>query len=250
MSMRWLFLPAALLLGAAGTVTLRPQPRPVVLAVPTPWPLVIARCGGPAASAYRRASEEGADFIELDVVAARDGELIVGHDGPNGVLTFDEAVALAGELGRSRGRPLGLFVETRDAAHSRAAGLPLEEKLVASLRRAGLDRIDAPVILQSFDADSLRRFGELTDLPRVLMLPHGRPCPPRPWDELAAEVDGIGPDLRLLADPGLVAAAHRHGLRVYPWTFREGADYAGPLRSGVDGVITNVPAEATAAVRR
>lgn len=52
-------------------------------------------------SAFERAIEVGADFVELDVHATADGELVVCHDRPRGTeLRLTEAVdALAGRIG-------------------------------------------------------------------------------------------------------------------------------------------------------
>ena len=60
--------------------------------------------------------------------------------------TFDEVIELAQQLGRELGRPIGIYPETKHPTYFRGIGLPLEEKLLASLddarleppRRAGL----------------------------------------------------------------------------------------------------------------
>jgi glycerophosphoryl diester phosphodiesterase len=290
-----LVLSAVALIVTAGTIALQPTKA----VTPVVRPLVIAHRGASGLrpehtrAAYTLAAEQGADFIELDVISTRDGELIVSHDldlgtitdaaerlpdrgpwlsdtltlsdirplrvrqrdparrgpsdGTEGVMTLDEVIELAQQLGQRRGVPLGLFIETKKPAHFRTLGLPLEERLVAALKRAGLDRADAPVILQSFDLDSLLRLGELTDVPRMFLVSHGRRFPPRPWTELAGLVDGVAPDARILKDSEIVTTAHHHGLKVIPWTYREGADYHSVFALGVDGVITDLPGEAVAA---
>src|SRR5436190_22765149 len=73
-------------------------------------PLVIAHRGASrdqpenSVRAFRRAIEAGADFVELDVHATVDGELIVVHDRParirRGMPILEEVVGeLAGRIG-------------------------------------------------------------------------------------------------------------------------------------------------------
>ena len=99
--------------------------------------------------------------------------------------------------------------------------------------------------------------------------------------EIATYADGIGPSkdmvigrnaLGQLNEPtGLVEAAHKAGLLVHPWTFRrenyflptdfksgidprEPGDLAGEIRAfvaaGVDGLFSDNPAQAVAAVKQ
>jgi glycerophosphoryl diester phosphodiesterase len=78
-------------------------------------PLVIAHRGASGElpentlPAFERAIEVGADFVELDVHAGRDGALLVTHDPPRrraGLPTLEQVVELA------RGR-IGLMVELK-----------------------------------------------------------------------------------------------------------------------------------------
>ena len=65
-------------------------------------------------------------------------------------------LALAKSEGRKRGRPVGVYPETKHPTYHQQLGLPLEGKLVDALRRAGLNRRGAPVIIQSFEQSNLR----------------------------------------------------------------------------------------------
>ena len=69
--------------------------------------------------------------------------------------TFDEVIELAQQLGRERGRPLGIYPETKHPSYFRGIGLPLEEKLLASLEKHGWNRREAPVFIQSFETGNL-----------------------------------------------------------------------------------------------
>ena len=72
-------------------------------------------------------------------------------DGLFKVPTFDEVLALARREGRKRGRTVGVYPETKHPTYHQQLGLPLERRLVDSLKRAGLNHKGAPVIIQSFE---------------------------------------------------------------------------------------------------
>ena len=98
----------------------RDRPRRGATAAPV-TPLVIAHRGASwdlpenTLPAFERAIEVGADFIELDVRARPDGELVVTHDPPRrrtGLPTLEQAVEL------TRGR-IGLMVELKSPSRYR-----------------------------------------------------------------------------------------------------------------------------------
>ena len=174
-------------------------------------PIVIAHRGASGyrpehtLAAYELAIEQGADFIEPDLVITRDGVLVARHehrldettdvaerfpdrrtvkrvgadsvtgwfvedftlaelrtlrarerlatrsrayDRRFGVPTFEEVLALVARKSRETGRVIGVYPETKSPSYFRGIGLPLEEPLVAALRRRGLDQPDAPVFIQ------------------------------------------------------------------------------------------------------
>ena len=299
-------------------------------------------------AAYRLAVEEGADVIEPDVVATRDGALVVRHenevsgttdvasrpelagrrttkaidgrpvtgwftedltlaevktlraverlprlrpqsaayDGRFEVPTLAEVVALAAELGAARGRPVGVYPETKHPSHFRRIGLPLEVPLVETLRQWGLTTRDDPAWIQSFEVGSLELLRGLTRLRLVQLVEPSAGPADRPWltaqamttadglATVATYADALGPAKGLVLDDGLaptplVAEAHRAGLAVHAWTVRpENAflppalrsgddpaawgDLAAEVRalavSGVDGLFTDAPAETVAAL--
>jgi glycerophosphoryl diester phosphodiesterase len=165
------------------------------------------------------------------------------YNGLFEVPTFAQVLELRARLSRELRRPIGVYPETKHPTYFRAAGLPLEEPLVRQLRAAGLDRRDAPVFVQSFEAGNLvalrARFG--LRAPTVFLTSAtGSPFgDPRSYAEyltlaglrrLSRYVDGIGPDKNQIvprradgslgAPTSLVAAAHGAGLIVHPYTFR------------------------------
>ena len=310
--------------------------------------LVIAHRGASARrpehtlAAYRLAVDGGADVIEPDVVASRDGVLVVRHeneisettdiarrpafegrrttkvidgvertgwftedltlaelkslraverlpglrpgsaafDGQFEIATLDEVLALAAELGQARGRPVGVYPETKHPSHFRRIGLPLELPLLHALDRAGLSDRQAPAWVQSFEVGTLELLRGRASLPLVQLVdaqggPADRPetsyqqmTTPDGLATVATYADVLGPPVALvLHDDGtptsLVADAHRAGLAVHVWTVRpENAflpprlrrgddpaghgDWAGLVRglaeAGVDGLFTDDPA--------
>jgi glycerophosphoryl diester phosphodiesterase len=159
------------------------------------------------------------------------------------VPTFDEILDLRSRLSTELGRQIGVYPETKHPTFFQAAGVPLEEPLVAALRRAGLDHPDSPVFVQSFEAANLRELRSRYRLRAPLVFltsATGTPfndarhyadyLTPAGLHELSGYVDAIGPDknqvIPRLADgslgapTSLVADAHAAGLVVHPYTFR------------------------------
>lgn len=248
---------------------------------------------------YERAIEEGADFIEPDLVPTRDGVLVARHEnnitdttdvadhsefanrkttktidgemqtgwftedftlaelktlrakerlpqlrpanaafnGQAQILTLDEVIALAKRAAKEQGRPIGIYPETKHPSYFASIGLPLEERLIAVLKKAGWNRADAPVFIQSFEVDNLKKLKTMTPVRLIqLMSAEGGPADhaapsyramttPEGLKAIAAYAYGIGPE-KAQVIPGdgppssLVADAHAAGLKVHPWTFR------------------------------
>lgn len=201
-------------------------------------PLIIAHRGASGyrpehtLASYDLAISMGADYIEPDVVATKDGELICRHEpmlsgttdvaqrpefaarkrtiavdglsitdffasdftlaeiktlrakqafaerdqsynGRFEVPTLKEVIGLVRNHAKTTGKTVGLYIETKHPFLHRAAGLPLEERLIAVLSEAGLNAPDSPVFLQSFEADSLKRLKALSPLLRVQLVDGG-----------------------------------------------------------------------------
>ena len=79
--------------------------------------------------------------------------------------TFEEVIALA-----KRQRAVGIYPETKHPTYHQDLGLPLEGRLVAALRRAGLDRRRAPVFIQSFEQSNLKQLNRMTDVRLVQLV--------------------------------------------------------------------------------
>jgi glycerophosphoryl diester phosphodiesterase len=199
-------------------------------------------------------------------------------DGQFAIPTFDEVLVSRETLARQLGRPIGVYPELKSPALFRGGGRDPEQALAAALAARGLDRREAPVIVQSFDADSLQRLAPLTKVRRVQLLPlegpDGAPLPlPAPAD-VARYADGLGVARHLVLDAdgkptGLVTAAKSLGLFVHAWTFRREtatgeppgngplptraaaiADIRRYLAAGIDGFFTDQPDLGAAACSR
>lgn len=157
------------------------------------------------------------------------------------VLTFERLL----KFWLSVDRPIGLHVETKHP--TRYAGL-VEQRLVEMLREHGLtdptSPAVSPVTVMSFSAVGLRRFRLLAPLlPRVFLIEKRLPQVRRDG-LLPYGVRNAGLSIRLTrAFPDYVRAAHARGHRVHVFTVDDPADVELVLDLGVDGIITNRPAQ-------
>jgi glycerophosphoryl diester phosphodiesterase len=282
----------------------------LALAMAANGPIIIAHRGASGErpehtlGSYERAIDQGADYIEPDLVSTKDGVLVARHeneisettdvaahpefaerkttktidaqsltgwftedftlaelktlrakerlpqlrpantayDGRWDVPTLGEIIALVKRREQETGRRIGLYPETKHSSHFRALGLPLEERLVATLAKAGYDGADDPVFIQSFEVDNLKRLNGMTELPLIQLMastsgPPDQPSmtyaamsTPKGLAEIARYADGVGlekamviprnADGKLAAPTSIVADAHAVGLKVHVWTFR------------------------------
>jgi glycerophosphoryl diester phosphodiesterase len=181
------------------------------------------------------------------------------YDGRHRIPTFGEVVELARRASVTQGRTIGIAPETKHPSWHRERGLPLGPPLVRALDRAGLNRPDAGVYVQSFEVGNL--VGLRSQL-RVALV-QLTAATGAPWDlaaagdprtyadlvtpsglrQVARYADVLGPDKTQIVprdaggasgpSTGLVRAAHRAGLAVVPYTFRnENTFLPAELRSG------------------
>jgi glycerophosphoryl diester phosphodiesterase len=169
------------------------------------------------------------------------------YDGRFQVPTLQEVLTLRRDLSRRLGREIGVYPETKHPTYFQQAGLPLEARLLAVLRRNGLNRADAPVFVQSFETKNLQYLRQLGLRSRIIQLFSGSGLPfdlradaglrtyaelatPAGLTQVASYSDGIGPDKNMIIPRGadnrlgsptnLVDDAHAAGLLVHPYTFR------------------------------
>jgi glycerophosphoryl diester phosphodiesterase len=201
-------------------------------------------------------------------------------DGRFPIPTFGEILELRARLSRRLGRPIGVYPETKNPAYFADRGIPLEPALVTALRTAELNSPAAPVFVQSFDPTSLAQLRTELPVPLVHLVDDDAPehVTPDGLAAIAGHADAIGVHKSLvipltadgtLGSPGpLVADAHRVGLAVHAFTFRDEnaflpadlrssdldtdlgdgrAECAAYIRAEVDGIFADNPDTAVAA---
>ncbi|MBA4092204.1 MAG: glycerophosphodiester phosphodiesterase [Sphingobium sp.] len=199
--------------------------------------------------------------------------------------TFEEILKLVRAKEAETGRRIGLYPETKHPGYFAGLGLPHQAALLDLLGRYGYQSEADPVFIQSFEVGNLKALRAATRL-RLIQLVDAEGGPAdlpgtsyadmltvQGLTEIATYADGIGPSAALIIAPegptALVGRAHDAGLQVHVWTLRmensflpaqyqrpddpQGrGDFAGWVRAiaatGVDGVFSDFPAQARAAL--
>jgi glycerophosphoryl diester phosphodiesterase len=205
-------------------------------------------------------------LAEIKTLRARERLPFRSHayDGQFQVPTFDEVIELAQRLGQARGRPVGIYPETKHPTYFRGIELPIEEHLLESLEKHGWNRRDAPVFIQSFEQGNLRELRRKTTVRLIQLIENAKFTSDEALKDVASYADGIGPEKRLVVPVGadgslgeptdLISRAHAAGLLVHIWTIRidkeflaagyhgkPEAEYEKFRQLGVDGVFTDFP---------
>lgn len=113
-------------------------------------------------------------------------------DGLYEVPTLEEIIALARDAAVTRGRPVGIYPETKHPSWHCAQGLPLEPALLTALEAAGWTSRESPVFIQSFEAGNLRWLRERTQIRLVQLIGRGAIGP--------EGIPGPLPTLRMASD--------------------------------------------------
>lgn len=212
----------------------------------------------------------GADGVEVDLRLTADGVLVLSHDAdlrrlagapvPVVSSSWTQLTTAASRVGlrlcraeevleRAAGRRLVL--EVKGPPVGSGAGPRTAAAVAALLDPAG--RPGGPqVTVSSFAAPLLRRI-------RLLLGPGSgvrTALLGQPWESgacvlrraLADGHDELHPYVGAALGTSLVEVAHEAGLTVVPWTVNSVRDVQRLRRAGADGVITDVPDEARAAL--
>ena len=225
--------------------------------------------------AFQQAVTLGADVLELDIQATRDGALVVRHDPfvestTNGKgfirdLTLEEIKQLdAGYTWTADGglsfpfRGMGITIPTLEevlqafpTAHLNIDIKPEDSRVVAPFVDL-LKRYDraAQVMVGSFHDRQLRLFRQLCPqvataagvretLGLLLLNKVGLQAAYRARAQ-AFQIPEYYGQLRVVT-PGFIEAAHAKRMQVHIWTVDEAADMHRLIEWGVDGLITNYP---------
>jgi glycerophosphoryl diester phosphodiesterase len=249
------------------------------------------------------------------------------YNGKFKIPTLEEVLDLVERKERELHKTIGVYPETKHPTFHQRLGLPLEAKLVAALKRHGLNHKSSAVFIQSFEQSNLKQLNRMTPV-RLVQLVDANDVNPdgtldytapfdRPYDwtasgdprllartfgffatdaglrEISTYADGIGPwkryivssaavdsngdgtvgdengdgkideaDREALPPTDLIRRAHKHGLLIHTWTFRNEskrllADYADrPVDEylqfyelGIDGVFSDFADTAVTARR-
>lgn len=222
--------------------------------------LVIAHRGASAAfpentiDAFEGARTLGADWVELDVRRTADEALAVVHDAtlPDGSLVKDNTAGalpaavplLAAALDACEGMGVNIEIKNHPVDIDHDPTMVVARGVVAEVQRRAAH---AEVLVSSFDLDTV-------DAVRAL-------DPAVPTAFLVLDPDG-GAAVDVAADRGhqalhpwvpmvdeaLIARAHRAGLVINAWTIDDPERIAELAAWGIDGVVTNVPDVARAAL--
>lgn len=104
------------------------------------------------------------------------------YNGRWEIPTFEEVLKWQDEQTRKRGKQVWIYPELKHPTYFRALGLGTEEKLAKALRKAGKDKKNSPVIIQSFEPTSIQRMNKLVGNPLAVLLSAANT---RPWDFVA-----------------------------------------------------------------
>lgn len=230
---------------------------------------------------FRRALELGADALELDVHATRDGVVVVSHD--------PDAQRMAGvparwselDLAEARRLDLGYGYLAADGARpfvGRGIGIPTFEEVLVELPGVRLNvdlkqwqppivervlellrrlRAEDRVTLASFRTRTMlevrrRGYGGATALAQAevaaLLATPGPLWRRLPWRATAAQLPVVAGPLRLDRAP-FIARCHALGLRVDYWTIDDPAVARALVARGADGIMTDDPARLVPGLR-
>ena len=180
------------------------------------------------------------------------------YDGMFEVPTLAEVLRLVQREERRTGRDIGVAPETKHPSYFDSIGLSLEEPLVRTLERFGLDSKRSDVAVQSFEVGNLRELDRMTNVPLVQLVDAVAGPADLPGTTYASMVTrsglkaiaryadwlGANKDWVLPRDPAtgatgepsaVVGDAHRAGLQVVVWTIRnENQFMATNYRIGTD----------------
>lgn len=216
-------------------------------------------------AAFRRAREDGADGVELDVLLCKTGEVVVFHDDDLARLAnrperiADTPWSVLRELKLTSGAGISTLEEAFEACGDMLVNVELKasrlhpgttaalvERVAAVVERTGRART---VLASSFNPWAVHLWMRRSPAVRAgLLFESGSALPfRRAWAARWLRPFALHPEL-VLCRRDAVARWKRRGYMVSVWT----VDDPGALRAcrdmGVDAVITNDPARARAAL--
>ncbi len=231
-------------------------------------------------ASFRRGIEDGATFIELDVHATRDGEIVIIHDDT--VQRTTDGAGAVREMSVEELKRLDAgfrFTADGGATHpyrGQGIGIPTLREFFSDFPRvkATLEIKELPVPAIEALFDLVEEFGKapevlvaaeddaMMDAARTVIRGRGLPVATgfsrgeirafltALWTGQAPPSEVPGQALQIprryrgmkLVTPASVAASHGLGVEVHVWTVNEVDEMKELLALGVDGIITDYPA--------
>lgn len=237
-------------------------------------PLIIGHRGASALAAensieaFHRAAADGADGVELDVLLAAGGEVVVFHDDdlarlggrPDRIadlslaelravrLRSGAAIPLLDEVLEACGPRLLINVELKAAGISAQAVRALVER-VAAIVEGGGPALGSRILVSSFHPGAIRAWQRRAPRVRAGLL-FEREAPValrRAWALPFLRPFAVHPE-GVLCTPSACRRWKRRGYHVNVWTVDAPEDVRRFAALGVDGIITNDPARTRAAL--
>ena len=212
-------------------------------------------------AAFTQAVSLGYRYIETDVQATRDGQLVCMHDstlarmcGIKATVADFTAVELR-SLAVAGGEPIPFFADVLDALPQTRFNVDLKTvgAVEPMVHLAGSATVRERILVDSFSQIRLSRFRALTrGTVATAMAPVGVAWTvfiPYLSQILASPGVAVQLPYRLKAGPinlavvtaALVARVHRMGKAIHVWTINEPEDMERLIDLGVDGIITDRP---------
>ncbi len=194
-------------------------------------------------------------------------------DGYFTIPTFDQIMALAQQNYNTTKRTVGIYPELKHPTYFKNLGFAMEDMFLDSLTKGGYevygDKVPndlskvVPVVVQCFEADSLKYLKEKSTLPRIYLV---NKMGSSFWTnksnvaKISEFANGVGPEKSDLGTPAfatgqsIMANLKEYNLHAHPWTFRADNGILSKFKGnfatenmyfycclGMDGVFTEFP---------
>jgi len=207
-------------------------------------------------ASVRRAIEEGADWIEIDVQESADGQVIVVHDSDFMKLAGVNLKVWDGTLAEIRALDVGSSFSPEFAGEQvPTLSQVLEEVkgragLIVELKYYGHDQTLEQSVVDLIEAANMQHQTKIMSLKYTGIQKISALRPDWIVGLLSAQAIGDLTQVRAdflavstrLANSSFIRSAHAAGKQVYVWTVNDALSMSHMMSLGVDGVITDEPA--------